>query len=196
MGYRWLKVPGSILSFGLFLSAAAKAYGYEWLPNFSTRSLVAVGVGSFFLWLVGGLWHLGVGQSRQLKVYESAWDRTNFFLIPICSALEIIIAALAKQDKSMLVESEQRQRASVRLRELGIENQLCIWGNLYFEDEGEMAEESRAIPPTFWNKNKVDILAVFGNSKCKVPQTIEDPFYATDLAYQQPYGNLRVSRNT
>jgi hypothetical protein len=198
IGSNWLKLPGSILSIGVFLSAAAKQYGFDWIPNFEIKTLILIGLSTVFVWFVLGLSLTVLCQARRIEELDSAWDRTDKFLIPIKEA--ILHVANVESAYLGLPEEEKIHRASVKLRTLAHENQMCFWGRKVhvdqFDSQESYDEHHTQVPPSLMVNSMIDESTINESNANLRSRTTADPNYNLETRVPDMFCDLKVSRHT
>jgi hypothetical protein len=148
-------------------------------------------------WALVGLTVNAVRLREQLEELSGAWDRSGRDLIPLREAMEIIMENLSDQWGQGPTAEERQRKAAAKVRQIGLENQIPIWGVEWVEDEdGERFQEhSTQIPPQAWKRMVVDTVSVFGlrsTPEAPVIQTCEDTVHLLSAEVTQLYGDLRV----
>jgi len=204
VGGRLVAIPGA-LSF-LFAATAflrGRLPFLSWLPAVSSIDtvplwvLLLLSLVPLCFWALVGLTVNAVHLREQLEALSAAWDRSGRDLVPLRDAMETIIENLSDQWGKQLSLPERQRKAAAKIRQIGHENQIPIWGlQLIDDDDGEAFQDhSVQIPPQAWNRMMVDVDAVFGRvstPEAPVLHTAEDPAFALSIDVPQLYGDLRV----
>ncbi|WP_442580575.1 hypothetical protein ACSBOB_00790 [Mesorhizobium sp. ASY16-5R] len=138
----------------------------------------------------------GEADSRQLARLHAAMDRSGRSLISIREALDIVISNLSDTWPKNATRDEKRVLAAAKLREIGHENQIPIWGFEATSDLPEIFKDHRVhIPPSFWIKNRIDPVLVYARPSSPqqpIPHTTEDEEFTLDPVLQPTYGDIRI----
>jgi hypothetical protein len=198
IGSNWIKLPGLVLSIGLFSSAAAKQYGFHWIPNFETKTLILIGLSTIFVWFVLGLSKTVLRQDKYIELLQSTWDRTDKFLITLNEAIFHVIDV--EQEYIGLSTDEKVHRASVKLRTLAHENHMCFWGRRVhvdqFNSQESYDEHHTQLPPQLMVYSMIDESTISEKDVNKRNRTIVDPNYNLETRVPDIYCDLKVSRHT
>jgi hypothetical protein len=204
VGGRLVAIPGA-LSF-LFAATAflrGRLPFLSWLPAVPNIDavplwvLLLLSLVPLCFWALVGLTVNAVRLREQLEELSGAWDRSGRDLIPLREAMEIIMENLSDQWGQGPTAEERQRKAAAKVRQIGLENQIPIWGVEWVEDEdGERFQEhSTQIPPQAWKRMVVDTVSVFGlrsTPEAPVIQTCEDTVHLLSAEVTQLYGDLRV----
>lgn len=199
VGGKWLILPGTISGCVGVAGYMREELGLSWVPEISLFGLIGLALIPIVGWALIGLTHTVVLQSRRLSELEEAWDRTGRNLIPIREAMDIIIKNLSDQWPDDIDETEKRRRAAIKLRELGKENQILIWGYECLDNPQVFRDDRTQIPPVFWIRCMIEIENVYARDSTPdgpILHTIEDPAYAYDAESPAEYGDLRINRRS
>ena len=198
VGARWLSLPGSILSFCLFLTAAAKAFGLDWFPVLSVKTFALGGLFSVLVWFAVGITTACVSLTKKLEALQNAWDRTDAHLIPISEAMAHIIKYDPAYHK--IPNDNQIHLAAVKARSLGWENKIAFWGRFVHQDEdGEVEivdEHFVQLSPTIWKTCMLDEASLDLEDINMRGRTVEDPNYGREIKIPDVYCDIKVSKNT
>ena len=177
-----------------YLSGLPSIKTVEELPIWG---VVAIALAILAFWAIVGLTANAVQLRAQVEDLGAAWDRSGRDLISIREAIELIIANLSDQWGAGHDESELRRKAAGRIRQIGKENQVPIWGIELVDIDGEQLfqDHPMQVPPQAWHRLMVNCEAVFEKASTldePVLHTIEDPAFALMSDEPQQYGDLRV----
>ena len=190
-GYKAISIVAPLASLSF---TALKAFGAEgW--NFASASY-AWALLPILVWVsvaYARRWSASLEVESELSLLRNAWDRSGRNLIPIRDAMEIIIQNLRDQFPQDAGEDELRRRAAAKLRQIGWENQIPIWGVEYLEEDEEFRDFHVQISPVSWKDTRIDVSSVFSNSDGITLHTEEDPASAHNRTSPTLYGDLRIS---
>lgn len=172
-------------------------FGLKFIPEVSPWIVLACAVIPPMVWAFWGLLDNATTMRRELDHLRNAWDRTDRNLIPIRDAIELVARNLSDTWSGAKDDTARHKKAGAKLREIGKENQIPIWGTQYIEDDEEFQDHKEQIPPFYWNKSRINVRAVMdgvakGNDL--TIQTEEDPAYANDSEAPAQYGGLMINR--
>ncbi|TCL71880.1 hypothetical protein [Rhizobium sp. BK251] len=204
VGGRLVAIPGA-LSF-LFAATAflrGRVPFLSWLPAVPSVDtvplwvLLLLSLVPLCSWALVGLTVNAVRLRERLEALDAAWDRSGRDLVPLRDAMEAIIESLSDQWGQQLSTAQRQRKAAAKIRQIGHENQIPIWGLQLLDDDNKQAfqEHLVQIPPQAWKRIMVDVEAVFGRvstPEAPVLQTVEDPAFALSVDVPELYGDLRV----
>lgn len=124
--------------------------------------------------------------NKEIDHSDKAWDRTGKYEIPIIEGLEIIRQSIGGSDYTA---------AASRIREIGCENQIRIFGFAFDEQTSSFTDYRVAIPPAFWTKNKLN-LTVIESGDTTSPQTLPDSTTPWRHHDNQSYGRITITEHT
>lgn len=197
VGGRWLALPGAISGCIAIVGYVRDELGVLWLPKISLLGLIGLAATPLVIWTVVGLIRLARKQERELFMLRNAWDRTGNNLYPIREALERIIDSMTQTWGESISCEEKRLKAAAKMREIGHENQIVIWGYESAGDSEVFQDFIVQIPPQFWRKNKIDIHSIWNCTHTNEEiqrQTIEDEAFESDIKIQPAFSGLRISK--
>lgn len=200
VGGKLVAIPGAIG----FLIATASFLRDRFIPqlpaipaieNLPLWILVIVGFIPLCFWMIVGLMKTAVQLRRANDRLHAAWDRSGRDLISMRQALDTIADNLGDQWPAGLTETEKRRKAAAKIRQIGLENQIPIWGVEFLVGDEVFQDHMVQIPPLAWQKIMVDVDKVYASiSTPEAPQlqTIEDPAFAESRDAPSLYGDLRI----
>jgi hypothetical protein len=194
VGWNWVRIPGIIISLLSLVLALARYFGLVVAEKIPTPVLIYFSAAAVIGWLIVGLLHSCVLQSRMIDEFKKAWDRTGKYDIPIRRAVQFISDKLEKNENAGSAD-DCYIKAVAKVRELGFENQIRIVGREFDSDSGAYEDFLKQIPPSFWNRNRLD-KEVLINQISTAPETIEDEKYSTEISAQPQYGKIQISEAT
>lgn len=172
-------------------------FGLKFIPEVSPWIVLACAVIPPMVWAFWGLLNNATTMRRELDHLRNAWDRTDRNLIPIRDAIELVARNLSDTWSGAKDDATRHKKAGAKLREIGKENQIPIWGTQYIEDGEEFQDHKEQIPPFYWNKSRINVGAVMNglaNENDLTIQTEGDPAYADDVEAPAQYGGLMINR--
>lgn len=174
-----------------------KDFGLTFIPDLSPWIVLACAIIPPMAWAFWGLLDNAMVLRRELDDLRNAWDRSDRNLIPIRDAIELVAHNLSDTWEGVKDERARHKKAVGKLREIGKENQIPIWGTEYVDDAEEFQDHKYQIPPQYWIKSRIDVEAVMdGMAKDGDMhiQTEDDPVYALDYNAPPRYGGLKINR--
>lgn len=191
VGWNWVRIPGIVVSTLPVVFLVLRNYGWIKVDSVSNYLLAAITCTAIILWIVIGLLHHAVLQSRAVDYLQTAFDRTGKYNVPILKALEFIAAHYAKSNPTASQDSLFKMAAN-KIRELGFANEINISGYEFDSDNDEYKEFSKPILPQFWDRNALNLENI--RKQNEYSHTIEDG--AAEVQFQPEYRGITISERT
>ena len=191
----------------ILVAGLAAALGYEVVLTLPSWALVLVFfsthlVGRLLLVVTYQMWReqsdaANTANSR-VERFERAWDRSGRNLVPMREALQLVSANLSDQWPDTLSDTQKLEKAARKIRELGHEGQIKIWGVEQILAPEVFREMQIDIPPSYWRKAEIILEYVLSGESTPdnpIAHTDEDHLIAESSIEDIPiYGDLRINR--
>ncbi|WP_075996595.1 hypothetical protein [Salaquimonas pukyongi] len=194
VGGKWFMLPSALAGIITVYNFVSPSIGW---PEMSWWVVIPIALGLIITWAVVGLIITVVKQERTIRESWEFFDRSGRHLISVKDAIELIIERLSGQWSPDLDIDAKRSKAAAKLREIGFEGQIPIWGYEIIELPDRFQDFRKQIPSRFWGDNyiKLDYVYIADSSEdAPVIHTHEAEEANLNRQEQRIYGDLRINR--